>query len=119
MKSSLTTVRKINEAIWKNINNRGGYIYAEVPGQPEPVRITRARSVQGVLQVKTLGDGRWVPPFRVWQEQGEHHEARVICESCRQVIDPGALKVHTCPPLRVGEHFQKMMDSLLIEGDNN
>jgi hypothetical protein len=67
MESPLTTVRKINEAIWKNINNRGGYVYAEVPGQPEPVRITQARTVQGELQIKTLGDGRWVTPFRVWK----------------------------------------------------
>ncbi len=67
MNSPLITVRKINDAIWKNINNRGGYVYAEVPGQPEKVRITQARSVKGELQVKTLGDGRWVTPFRVWK----------------------------------------------------
>lgn len=59
----LTTVREINDACWlAAMNTRGRTVYAEIQGGQ--VKVFRARTVKGVLQVKTAAG--WTPAIRVW-----------------------------------------------------
>jgi hypothetical protein len=60
----LTTVRAINEACWlAAVNSRGRTVYAET-ATDNRVKIFKARTVKGVLQVRT-GSG-WRTASRVW-----------------------------------------------------
>lgn len=60
----LTTVRAINEACWlAAVNSRGRTVYAET-ATSNAVKVLQARTVKGVLQVKTFAG--WVNARRVW-----------------------------------------------------
>lgn len=60
---ALNSVRAINEACWlAAVNSRGRTVYAEVDA--EQVKVLRARTVKGSLQVRTAQG--WKPATRVW-----------------------------------------------------
>ncbi len=58
------SIRAINDACWSAAVGSGRYIFTQVEG--EKMRIVRARTTRGVLQVRTLG-GSW----RTMQEGSE------------------------------------------------
>lgn len=61
---SLTTVRAINEACWlAAVNSRGRTVYADIATDNQ-VKVFRARTAKGVLQVKTASG--WKNANRVW-----------------------------------------------------
>lgn len=67
MERTLTTVRAINHAVWENINARAQGVYCTKAHGEDGLRVWRARSVKGVVQVRLVGGDRWVVPERVYQ----------------------------------------------------
>ena len=64
MTSTLTTVREINAAVWENVDCRNNGVYCQM-SDSSVLRVTRARTVQGVLQVRTFYG--WVAPQVVYK----------------------------------------------------
>lgn len=65
---TLTTPREINAAARAYAYGRARWPpMAELTGGAT-VRIVRARTAKGVLQVLALGAGRWAPATRAWQD---------------------------------------------------
>jgi hypothetical protein len=63
----LDTVREINAATWANIGGKNNGVYCQVPGEVGFLyRVQRARTVQGVLQVRLVDTGMWVVPVAVY-----------------------------------------------------
>jgi hypothetical protein len=63
----LKTVRQINQACEENLlGGSSQQVYASNDTN-DKFRITRARTVRGVLQVHRLNDGAWVEVKRVWR----------------------------------------------------
>lgn len=62
---SLTTVREINHACTENINARAQGVYCDSRADYR-LRVCRARTVKGVLQVRIVG-GDWIIPTSVYQ----------------------------------------------------
>ncbi len=60
-------VRKINQAIEKNLFSRGGGVYCQL-ADGSLHRICKAKTVQGQLLVRRVGDGLWLSPWAVSKE---------------------------------------------------
>lgn len=62
----LTTVREINRACERNIFSGAQGVYCITPQGEYGLRVRRARTVRGVLQVRLVGGG-WIVPSSVYQ----------------------------------------------------
>lgn len=65
----LHTVREINDAIRRNEQGKGGYVFALIFGitMNYETCIYQAKSAKGSLYVRRLDNGRWLAPLKVWQ----------------------------------------------------
>lgn len=64
----MRTVKEINAAIHASTYAASGkYVYCTTPDSPQPTRITKARTRNGQLEVRTLQTGRWIQPDDIWE----------------------------------------------------
>lgn len=66
MVDKLTSVRDINKTCDQAAQGKQKNVYCTLPEGTDGIRVIRARSVLGVLQVR-VAPGKWVEPAEVYQ----------------------------------------------------